>query len=73
MDLAFNSSCAKIFNITIIQRYQNKALPAITNVHGTMVPWYLSNEMLHKDLNKDEITLFAGRHANRLECKMQKD
>jgi len=49
-----------------IQRFQNKYLRIIVNV-----PWYVTNDALHHDLNvpyvKDEIKKLSQRYADRLE------
>ena len=37
--------CASKSNISVIQRYQSKLLPTITNA-----PWYVTNQTLHSDL-----------------------
>jgi hypothetical protein len=38
-------------NIEILQSYQNKILRAIANA-----PWYISNKVIHADLQVDKIT-----------------
>jgi len=49
-------------NVQIIQRFQNKYLN---------VPWYVTNDTLHRDLNVpyvgDEIKKLGQRYADRME------
>jgi len=53
-------------NIEIIQTFQNKYLGIIVNA-----PWYVTNDILHHDLNipyiRDEIKKLSQRYADRLE------
>lgn len=52
-------------NRLIIQRYQNKVLRQIADA-----PWYVTNDLLHRDLNVLEvdkvIRIYAKKHEKRL-------
>src|ERR1044071_187813 len=58
--------CAKVSNIQIIQRFQNKVLRNIVNA-----PWYVRNKDIHRDLQipmvTDEIQKVAVWHLDRLQ------
>lgn len=45
-------------NIEIIQRYQNKMLRIITDA-----PWFVPNEVLHRDLNMNTVIQEIAKHA----------
>lgn len=53
-------------NIEILQRFQSKC---IRNIFGA--PWYVNNEILHRDSNiptvKEEITKFSSRYQDKLD------
>lgn len=57
---------ASVSNIEIIQRYQSKLLRKIAGA-----PWYVSNQVLHQDLNiptvKMEISKLSSRYQHKLE------
>jgi hypothetical protein len=52
-------------NIEILQSYQNKVLRAIVNA-----PWYISNKVLHADLNvqtiREEIAKFNVKYRDKI-------
>jgi hypothetical protein len=54
-----------VFNIDIIQRFQNKVIRNFVKA-----PWYIRNNDLHRDLEVDavssEIQRFAQKHEERL-------
>lgn len=58
---------ASTSNIEILQRFQSKTLRSITNA-----PWFVSNKIIHNDLNietiKSEISAYSERYQNRLSC-----
>src|ERR1044071_3715300 len=57
---------AKVSNIQIIQRFQNKVLRNVVNA-----PWYVRNRDIHRDLQiprvTDEIQKMSVRHMDRLQ------
>lgn len=59
----WGSACTS--NIEILQRFQSKTLRTITNA-----PWYVSNNIIHDDLNiktvKSEISAFSEKYHLRL-------
>ena len=58
--------CAKVSNIQIIQRFQNKVLRNIVNA-----PWYVRYKDIHRDMqisiDADEIKKMAVWHQDRLQ------
>jgi hypothetical protein len=59
--------CTKPSNVTIIQRFQNKALRNIVDA-----PWYDRNADLHRDLHMEMVTAEIGRFARKHEGRLHR-
>lgn len=58
--------CASKSNLAIIQRSQSKILRAITDA-----PWYVSNQMIHNDLNIPFVQDVIQHHSNKHHAKLE--
>jgi len=58
--------CASKSNIVIIQRFQSKLLRAIVNA-----PWYITNAMIHSDLDIPTVQDVIHDRSNKHRAKLQ--